>query len=138
MKYWSQFISHEIKTVAGIRWYFANVLVQCGVIPSSNGTLKINFSESIKQYIDNEACIYQSCYQEPAYHSFTIQYYQGNNNINNLTGMISSYDCVFQEYHVIINTNQDSTISEYRFAVSPSVMEPKISFKRSCIGQHII
>ena len=56
--------------------YIANALDWYDVISSSDGTLKINFSVSTTQYIDNKAVhIYQFCYQEPTYHSFTIQDY---------------------------------------------------------------
>jgi len=58
--YWSQFISHEIHTVKGIKWYFSNILlVRCGCIASIDEVAKCN------NYVDSEAIhIYQSCYQD--------------------------------------------------------------------------
>jgi len=100
MRYWSHFSTHEIQTVKGIRWYISNVLVRCGFIASINEVAKCN------NYLDNEAIrIYQSCYQDKKYCSFTIKDYEGHDNLNGLTGVISSYDCVCHQYNIIIKGN---------------------------------
>ncbi len=126
MKYWSQISSHEIQTVRGIKWYISNILVRCGFIASIDEVAKCN------NYIDNEAVrIYQSCYQDKTYCSFTIKAYEGHNNLNGLTGIISSYDCVRHQYNIIIKRNQDLTLPEYRCALSPGVLEPTNFLERS-------
>jgi hypothetical protein len=118
MRYWSHFSTHKIQTVKGIRWYISNVLVRCGCIASINEVAKCN------NYVDNAICIYQSCYQDKKYCSFTIKDYEGHDNLNGLTGVISSYDCVRHQYNIIIKGNQELTQPEYRCALSPSVLEP--------------
>ena len=119
MRYWSQFINHKIRTVKGIKWYISNVLVRCGFIASIDEVAKC------KNYVDNEAVrIYQSCYQDKKYSSFTIKDYEGHDNLNGLTGVISSYDCVRHQYNIIIKGNQDRTQPEFRCALSPGVLEP--------------
>ena len=119
MRYWSQFSSHKIQTVKGIKWYISNILVQCGFIASIDKVTKCN------NYVDNEAVlIYQSCYQDKQYCSFTIKDYEGHNNLNGLRGIISSYDCVCHQYNIIIKGNQNLTLPEYRYAVLPGVLEP--------------
>ena len=119
MQYWSQFISHEISTVKGIKWYISNVLVRCGFIASIDEVAKCN------NYVVNEAVrIYQLCYQDKKYSSFTIKDYEGHENLNGLTGVISSYDCVRHQYNIIIKGNQGLTQPEYRCALSPGVLEP--------------
>ena len=119
MQYWSQFINHEIRTVKGIKWYISNVLVRCGFIASIDEVAKC------KNYVDHEAVrIYQSCYQDTKYSSFTIKDYEGHDNLNGLTGVISSYDCVRHQYNIIIKGNQGLTQPEYRWALSPGVLEP--------------
>ena len=40
MRYWSQFINHEISTVKGIKWYITYVLVRCGFIASIDEVAK--------------------------------------------------------------------------------------------------
>ena len=73
MRYWSQFSSHKIQTVKGIKWYISNILVQCKFIASIDKVTKFN------NYVDNEAvCIYQFFYQDKQYCSFTINDYQGH------------------------------------------------------------
>jgi hypothetical protein len=119
MRYWSQFSSHKIQTVKGIKWYISNILVRCGFITSIDKVAKCN------NFVDNEAVrIYQSCYQDKKYCSFTIKDYEGHNNLNGLTGIISSYDCVCHQYNIIIKGNQGLTLPEYRCALSPGVLEP--------------
>jgi len=119
MRYWSQFSSHEIQTVRGIKWYISNILVRCGFIASIDEAAKCN------NYINNEATrIYQSCYQDTKYCSFTIKDYEGHSNLNGLKGIISSYDSVRHQYNIIIKRNQDLTLPEYRCALSPGVLEP--------------
>ena len=76
-------------------------------------------------YVDNEAvCIYQLCYQDKQYCSFTIKDYEGHNNLNGLGGIISSYDDVCHQYNIIIKGNQSFVLPEYRYALSPGVLEP--------------
>ena len=119
MRYWSQFINHEISTVKGIKWYISNVLVRCGFIASIDEVAKCN------NYVVNEAVrIYQLCYQDKIYSSFTIKDYEGHENLNGLTGGISSYDCVRHQYNIIIKGNQGLSQPEYRWALSPGVLEP--------------
>jgi hypothetical protein len=119
MRYWSHFSTHKIQTVKGTRWYISNVLVRCGFIVSIDEVTKCN------NYVDNEAIhIYQSCYQDKKYCSFTIKDYEGHNNLNGLTGFISSYDCVRHQYNIMIKGNQDLTQPEYRCALLPGVLEP--------------
>ena len=119
MRYWSQFSSHEIQTVRGIKWYISNILVRCGFIASIDEAAKCN------NYINNEATrIYQSCYQDTKYCSFTIKDYEGHSNLNGLKGIISSYDSIRHQYNIIIKRNQDLTLPEYRCALSPGVLEP--------------
>ncbi len=130
MRYWSQFISHKIQTVSGIRWYIFNVLVRCGLIGSTDEVLKCNSSECLRHYIDNEAvCIYQSCYQDTRHYSFTVKDYQGHDNVNNLTGMITSYDYVCHQYNITIKRSQDDTMPECRCALSPGVLKPAYLLK---------
>ncbi len=79
-----------------------SVLVRCGFIASIDEVAKC------KNYVDHEAVrIYQSCYQDTKYSSFTIKDYEGHDNLNGLTGVISSYDCVRHQYNIIIKGNQD-------------------------------
>jgi hypothetical protein len=93
--------------------------VRCGFIAS------IDEVATCKNYVDNEAVrIHQSCYRDKKYSSFTIKDYEGQDNLNGLTGVISSYDCVRHQYNIIIKGNQDPTQPEYRCALSPSVLEP--------------
>jgi len=93
--------------------------VRCGFIASINDVAKCN------NYVDNEAIrIYQSCYQDKKYCSFTIKDYEGHDNLNGLTGVISSYDCVRHQYNIIIKGNQDLPQPEYRCALSSGVLEP--------------
>ncbi len=76
-------------------------------------------------YVNNEAiCIYQSCYQDKKYCSFTIKDYEDHDNLNQLTGIISSYDCVCHQYNSIIKGNKDLTLPEYSCALSPGVLKP--------------
>jgi hypothetical protein len=125
IRYWSQFSTHKIQTVKGIRWYISNVLVRCGFIASIDKVTKCN------NYVDNEAvCIYQSCYQDKKYCSFTIKDYEGHNNLNGLTGIISSYDCVHHQYNIIIKGNKNLTLLEYRCTLSPDVLEPTNLLKK--------
>jgi len=94
-------------------------LVCCGCITSIDEVTKCN------NYVDNEAIrIYQSCYQDKKYCSFTIKDYEGHDNLNGLTGVISSYDYVRRQYNVIIKGNQDLTQPEYRCDLLPGVLEP--------------
>jgi hypothetical protein len=61
LKYWSQFINHEILTISGIRWYIANVLMRCGFVSSVDEVLNRNHSEYLTSYVDKEAIrIYQT------------------------------------------------------------------------------
>jgi len=93
--------------------------VRCGFIASIDEVAKC------KNYVNNEAVrIYQSCYQDTKYSSFTIKDYEGHDNLNGLTGVISSYDCVHHQYNIIIKGNQDQSQPEYRCALSPGVLEP--------------
>jgi hypothetical protein len=93
--------------------------VRCGFIAS------IDEVAICKNYVANEAVrIHQSCYRDKKYSSFTIKDYKGHDNLNGLTGVISSYDCVRHQYNIIIKGNQDLTQPEYRCALSPGVLEP--------------
>ena len=117
MQYWSPFIHHEISTVKGIKWYISNVLVRCGFIASIDEVAKC------KNYVNNEAVrIYQSCYQDKKYCSFTIKDYEGHSNLNGLKGIISSYDSIRHQYNIIIKGNQGLSQPEYRWALSPGVL----------------
>jgi len=49
MRYWSQFINHEIRAIKGIKWYISNILVRCGCIASIDEVAKCN------NYVDIEA-----------------------------------------------------------------------------------
>jgi hypothetical protein len=114
IRYWPKFISHKTQTVSGIRWYISVVLVRCGLIASTDEVLKCNSSESLRHCIDKEAvCIYQSCYQDTRHSSFTVKDYTGYDKLNDLTGIISSYDCVRHQYNITIKRSQDNTLPEY-------------------------
>ena len=55
-------------------------LVRCGCITSIDEVTKCN------NYVDNEAIrIYQLCYQDKKYCSFTTKDYEGHDNLNGLT-----------------------------------------------------
>jgi hypothetical protein len=125
IRYWSQFISHKIQSVSGIKWYISNVLVQCGLITSTDEVLKCSSSESLRHYIDNEAvCIYQSCYRDTRHSSFTVKDYNRHDKLNELTGIISSYDCVRHQYNVTVKRSHDDTLPEYKCTLSPGFLEP--------------
>jgi hypothetical protein len=47
--------------------------------------------------------------------------------------MTSSYDCVCCQYNIIIKTNQDVTLPEYRCALLPGVMEPTSLLRKELI-----
>jgi hypothetical protein len=125
LKYWSQFINHEILTISGIRWYIANVLMCCGFVSSVDEVLNCNHSEYLTSYVDKEAiCIYQTCYHDIRYFSFKIMDYDGPDSMRGLTGMILSYDTICHQYNVVFNIVQNPLIKDYQYALSPSVMEP--------------
>ena len=95
IRYWSQIISHKTQTVSGFRWFISVLLVRCGLIASTDEVLKCNSSDSLRRYIDKEAvCIYLSCYQGTRHSSFTVKDYNEYDKLNDLTQIISSYDCV--------------------------------------------
>ena len=87
--------------------------------------LKCNSSDSLRRYIDTEAVrIYQSCYRDTRLSSFTVKDYNGYDKLNDLTGIISSYDCVRHQYNVTIKRSHDDTLPEYKCALSPGFLEP--------------
>jgi hypothetical protein len=51
MIYWSQFSSHKIQAVKGIKWYISNILVRCGFIAFIDEVATFN------NYVDNEAVL---------------------------------------------------------------------------------
>ncbi len=125
LKYWSQFINHEILIISGIRWYIANVLMCCGFVSSVDQVLNRNHSEYLTSYVDKEAIrIYQTCHHDTRYFSFKIMDYDGPDSVRGLTGIILSYDNIFHQYNVGINILQNPSITEHQCALSPSVMEP--------------
>jgi hypothetical protein len=90
LKYWSQFINHEISTISGIRWYNANVLMCCGFVSSVYQVLNCNHSEYLTSYVDKEAIhIYQTCYHDTRYFSFKTMGYDGPDSVRGLTRMMS-------------------------------------------------
>jgi hypothetical protein len=112
LKYWSQFINHEILTISGIRWYIANVLMHCGFVSSVDQVVNCNCSELLTSYVDNKAiCIYQTCYHDTRYYSFKIMDYDGPDSVRGLTGMILSYDNICNQYNVVINIIQNSAMT---------------------------
>jgi hypothetical protein len=125
IRYWSQTITHQTQTVSGIRWYISVLLVRCCLIASTDEVLKCNSSDSLRRYIDKEAVrIYQSCYRDTRHSSFTVKDYNGYDKLNDLTGFISSYDCVRHQYNVTIKRSHDNTLPEYKCALSPGFLEP--------------
>jgi hypothetical protein len=125
LKYWSQFIIHEILTISGIRWYIANVLMRCGFVSSVDEVLNCNHSEYLTSYVDKEAiCIYQTCYHDTRYFSFKIMDYDGPDSMRGLTGIILSYGNICHQYNVVIISIQNPSIKEPQYALSPNVMEP--------------
>ncbi len=126
LKYWSQFINHEISVVSGIRWYIANLLVQSGMVFSVEQVVNLNHSEHITSYVHNKAIrIYQTCYHDSIYYSFIVMDYDGNDSMRGMTGRILSYDTICHQYNVVVvNMIQHSSIKEIICRLSPSVMEP--------------
>ncbi len=125
LKYWSQFIIHEILTISGIRCHIANVLMHCGFVSFVDEVLNRNHSEYLTSYMDKEAiCIYQICYHNTRYFSFKIMDYDGPDSMRGLTGMILSYDNTCHQYNVVIIIIRKTSIKEHQYALSPSVMEP--------------
>jgi hypothetical protein len=125
LKYWSQFINHEISTISGIRWYIANVLMHCGYVSSVDQVVNCNHSEFLTSYVDNKAIrVHQTCYHDTRYYSFKIMDCDGPHSMRGLTGTILSYDNICNQYNVVINIIQNSAITEHQCALSPSVMKP--------------
>ncbi len=102
LKYWSQFIYHEISTISGIRWYIANVLMRCGFVSSVDQVVNRNHYEFLTSYVDNKAiCIYQTCYHDTIFYSFKIMDYDGPDSMRGLMGTILSYDNICNQYNVV-------------------------------------
>ena len=125
LKYWSQFINHEILFVSGIRWYIANLLVRSGMVFSVEQVVNLNHSEHITSYVHNKAiCIYQTCYHDLRYYSFKVMDYDSYDSMRGMTGRILSYDTICHQYNVVVNMIQHSSMKEIICHLSPSVMEP--------------
>jgi hypothetical protein len=62
LKYWSQFINHEILTISFLRWYIANILMRCVFVSFVDEVLNCNHLEYLTFYAGKEAiCMYQTC-----------------------------------------------------------------------------
>jgi hypothetical protein len=140
MRYWSQLISHKIQTaVSGIRWYISNVLLCCGLIGSTDEVLKCNSSECLRHYVDNDTvCIYQSCYQDTRLYSFAVKDYQGHDNLNNLMGMMSSYDWFIINTRLQLNGARMIHCQNTDVLCLPVFWSQLTCLERRSIGQHII
>ena len=123
LKYWSQFINHEISVVSGIRWYIANLLVRSGMVYSVEQVVNLNHSEHITSYVHNKAIrIYQTCYHDSRYYSFKVMDYDGNDSMRGMTGRILSYDTICHQYNVVVNMIQHFSMKETICHLSPSVI----------------
>ncbi len=65
--------------------------MHCGFVSSVDQVVNHNYSDFLTSYVDNKViCIYQTCYHDTRYYSFTIMDYGGPDSVRGLSGMILS------------------------------------------------
>ena len=105
-KYWSRFINFEESVLASLPWYIYVVFFREGVFCPS---IDLNIQNLQTHHVMIEAnCIFDLCYRADKYTSFVIIDHKSCSHMNGYHGKIVCYDSLWQQYNVLITSNNSN------------------------------